>query len=220
MIPHNPLREYFETNQGRSIQKWDHYFDIYHKHFARFVGRSPRVLEIGVAHGGSLAMWHHYFGQGAMILGMDIDSRCRQFAEANTTIIIGDQGNRQLMKTVAMENGPFDIVIDDGGHTMMQQIVSLEELLPATSAHGVYLVEDLHTSYWAEYGGGLGRGGSFIEYAKALVDNLNGWHLREGGGVTDFTQSTRSMTFYDSVLVIEKQPLEPPRTCSTGFQSF
>ena len=44
--------------------------------------------------------------------------------------------------------GPFDIIIDDGGHTMEQQIASIETLFPALNEGGVYLCEDTHTSYW------------------------------------------------------------------------
>ncbi len=65
----NPLAEYFFNNPGRLIHKWHHYFDIYHRHFARFRGRSPVVVEIGVFHGGSLQMWHHYFGPGTRVVG-------------------------------------------------------------------------------------------------------------------------------------------------------
>src|SRR5437867_6528446 len=75
----NPLAEYFFNNPGRLIHKWHHYFDIYHRHFARFRGRSPVVVEIGVFHGGSLQMWHHYFGPGTRVVGIDIDPRCRSF---------------------------------------------------------------------------------------------------------------------------------------------
>ncbi len=50
----NPLRDYFEANrEGPGIWRWQHYFDIYHRHFARFVGREVNVLEIGVYSGGS-----------------------------------------------------------------------------------------------------------------------------------------------------------------------
>ncbi|WHY97945.1 hypothetical protein [Peribacillus simplex] len=50
----------------------------------------------------------------------------------------------------------FDITIVDGGHTMLQEII-FEEMFPEISSNGVYLVEDLHTSYWEEYGGAVGR---------------------------------------------------------------
>src|SRR5438105_649976 len=58
----NPLEEYFYNNPGRGACKWHHYFEIYHRHFAKFRGQSPIVVEIGVAFGGSLPMWHQYFG--------------------------------------------------------------------------------------------------------------------------------------------------------------
>src|SRR5688572_18968779 len=77
----NPLAAYFFANPGRMIQKWHHYFDIYHRHFQSFRGKSPVVLEIGVFQGGSLQMWRDYFGPGAKIVGIDIDPRCMQFEE-------------------------------------------------------------------------------------------------------------------------------------------
>ena len=53
---------------------------------------------------------------------------------------------------MALYAGPFDIVIDDGGHFMDDIISSFKTLLPHVRAGGTYIVEDLHTSYWAEYG--------------------------------------------------------------------
>ena len=66
-----------------------------------------------------------------------------------------------------------------------------------------YLVEDLHTAYWEEYEGGLRRKNSFIEHCKDLIDELNADHAR-GLQPTEFTRSTLSMHFYDSVVVFEK----------------
>src|ERR1700674_1200085 len=68
----NPLRRYFDLHkEGRGILKWNHYFEIYHKHFERFVGKSVNVLEIGVFGGGSLDMWKRYFGSGCRLYGVD-----------------------------------------------------------------------------------------------------------------------------------------------------
>jgi hypothetical protein len=67
---------YFEKNTGRLIHKWHHYFEIYDRHFARYRGRSPRVLEIGVSQGGSLQMWRDYFGPGTRLFGVDINPAC------------------------------------------------------------------------------------------------------------------------------------------------
>jgi hypothetical protein len=65
-------------------------------------------------------------------------------------------------------------------------------------------VEDLHTAYWDEYGGGLGREGTFIEVCKALVDELNADLSRGALPATDFTRSTLSMHFYDSIVAFER----------------
>jgi SAM-dependent methyltransferase len=218
----NPLREYFENNPGRMMDKWLHYFDVYHRHFQRFRGQPCTVLEIGVYHGGSLQMWRHYFGAQARIIGLDVNPRVKALAEPGIEIVIGDQGNRGFMRELKARLGPFDIVIDDGGHTMAQQIVTLEELFDAVKPEGVFLVEDLHTSYWREYGGGYRHSFSFIELAKGLIDQLNAWHSRDGHSFlpTPFTQTTRSLHFYDSMLVIEKGAHPKPEQKLTGTPSF
>jgi len=218
----NPLAEYFHNNPGRLMQKLHHYFDIYHRHFARFRGRSPVILEIGVFHGGSLQMWHHYFGPGARVVGIDIDPRCRRFEDKATTILIGDQSDRRFLAEVRGRVPHIDILIDDGGHTMVQQITTFEELYPHVQPKGVYLCEDIHTSLMPEFGGGHRREETFLEYGKALVDRLYGWYSRDHSVLTadEFTRATYALHFYDSVLVIEKSPKAPPQASLTGTPSF
>lgn len=218
----NPLREYFRTNNGRKIEKWDHYFDVYHRHFERFRGKPAKVLEIGVYHGGSLQMWKHYFGSQAKIVGVDVNPRCSALAEPGIEIVIGDQANRAFLRSLVQSHGPFDIVIDDGGHTMVQQQVSLEELYTAVNPGGVYLVEDIHTSYWSEYGGGFRNPYSFIELAKRLVDLIHAHHSRDPQSFapTGFTATTGGMHFYDSMLVLDRVNREVPRKVDSGKPSF
>lgn len=69
--------------------------------------------------------------------------------------------------------GSFDLILDDGGHTMNQQIVSIETLFKYLKKDGIYLVKDCHTSYWSSYGGGLKNTNSFIEYSKNLINYIN-----------------------------------------------
>jgi len=218
----NPLAEYFFDNPGRQIHKWHHYLEIYHRHFAAFRGKSPVVVEIGVQHGGSLQMWREYFGPGCRVVGIDIDERCRMFADQDTTILIGDQGDRAFLAGVRLQVPHIDILIDDGGHTMAQQIATFEELYAHIQPHGVFLCEDMHSSLLSRFGGGVRRAGTFLEYGKALVDGLYAWHSQEPQllGVNRFTETTHSLHFYDSVLVIEKRLLEKPRRSKTGMPSF
>ncbi len=218
----NDLQLYFESNNRRLMHKWMHYFDIYDRHFSRYRGTDVHIVEIGIYHGGSLQMWREYFGPSAKIIGIDIDPRCKELEEEGIEIIIGNQEDREFLRSLKQRIPRMDILLDDGGHTMQQQIVTFEELFSHVAEDGVYLCEDLHTSYWGGYGGGFRKPSSFIEYSKDLIDFLNAWHSRdpESFPVNQFTRSAYSMNFYGSVLVIEKQPMSPPCDRMIGQPSF
>ena len=128
----------FRHHVGRRVDKWQHYFPIYDRHFDRFRGKPVRVLEIGVDHGGSLQIWKRYFGESAHIVGLDIDPRCAEYQEDQIQVRIGNQSDVALLKSL----GSFDIVIDDGSHRLQDQLASFEALWPST--RGVYLIEDCH----------------------------------------------------------------------------
>jgi len=194
----------FLTNDQRVIHKWKHYFPVYERHFGRFVNRDVVFVEIGCGEGGSLQMWKRFLGPHAHVVGIDIDPRCAAFAEDQIDICIGDQSNARFLASVVEQFGPPDVVVDDGSHLMSHVEASFAALYPRVARNGVYLVEDLHTAYWDEYEGGLKRAGSFIERCKSLIDELNADHARDALAPTEFTRSTLSMHFYDSVVVFEK----------------
>jgi SAM-dependent methyltransferase len=159
----NPLRAFFHARtEGRGIWKWEHYFDVYHRHFERFRGKDVHILEIGIYSGGSLDMWHDYFGPGCHVYGVDIEPACLSYQDDRTTIFIGDQQDRDLWRRFRSEVPHLDIVVDDGGHHPDQQAASLEELLPHLRPGGVYLVEDVH-----------GVGNAFAAYVRGFVESLN-----------------------------------------------
>jgi cephalosporin hydroxylase len=218
----NPLEAYFRANQGRLIHKWMHYFDIYDRHFSPYRGREVNVVEFGVSHGGSLQMWRNYFGRRARITGVDIDLRCARLTGDRINVVIGDQENREFLKELADQVGEIDVVIEDGGHAMGQQIATFEELWPRVRDGGVFLIEDLHTSYWRKYGGGYKRSGTFIEYAKDLIDQLHAWHSQDGEmfKVDEYTRSIRGMHIYDSIIVFDKGLVTKPTHEKTGKPSF
>src|SRR5579863_676312 len=103
----------FLTYQGKAIHKWTHYFPIYERHFAPWRGRTLTVLEIGVAKGGSLAMWRRWFGPMARIVGVDIDRKCRAHEAEGISVRIGDQSDPAFLQAVIDEFGVPDVVIDD-----------------------------------------------------------------------------------------------------------
>ncbi len=217
----NDLERYFRQNNKRLIAKWKHYFDAYDRHFARFRNKEVVILEIGVSQGGSLQMWKEYFGNKAKIYGIDINPTCKELEEDNIEIFIGSQADRNFLRSVKAKIPKLDILIDDGGHTMVQQIVSYEELFDHIKDDGVYLCEDLHTSYWLPYGGGYKRRGTFIEYSKTFIDHLNAYHSEQKSlKVNYFTRSVDSIHYYDSMIIIEKRKKEKPYEEKTGMVSF
>ncbi len=206
----NELEEFFYNKPHRICQKWAHYFTIYDRYLRKFKSNEQfKMLEIGVSQGGSLDMWRHYFGPHALIVGIDISPHCTDFATEHTKIRIGSQSDRGFLATIIEEFGMFDFILDDGGHTMEQQITSFDMLYPQVAIGGRYIVEDCHTSYHEQFGGGIRKPDSFMEFAKRKIDELNGRHVQgyHAEFHTDFMRQTSSMAFYDSVVIFEKDQI-------------
>jgi hypothetical protein len=218
----NDLENYFTDNTGRLIHKWQHYFEIYDRHFSRFRGTDVCIVEFGVYQGGSLQMWKQYFGSNCKIFGIDINPHCKKLEEEQIEIFIGDQEDRIFLKELAERIPRIDILIDDGGHEMKQQINTFEVLFPHIDKNGVYLCEDMHTSYWPKFGGGYKKRSTFIEYSKNFIDSINAWHSVQPNrlSVTEFTRSVHSLHYYDSILVIEKRPIKKPFELKTGTKEI
>jgi hypothetical protein len=216
----NPLFAFFSSKRtGRVLDKWVHYFPVYSEHFERFRGRPVRMLEIGVYRGGSLDMWRWYLGPEAIIVGADIDERARDVAAPDHVVEVGDQTDPEFLRSLSEKYGPFDIVLDDGGHEMRQQIVTAETLFPLLADGGVLLTEDCHTSYWEAYEGGRERKGTFIEWCKERVDDVNGYH-QDRPLDRLWTDSVASVAFYDSIVVIKKQRRFAPFAEQVGHAEF
>ena len=218
-MSHINLHKYFLNNQNNNIYKLIHYFDIYERHLRRFINKQLTILEIGVLEGGSLKMWQSYFGDGAKVIGIDIDPKCKIFEQDNIEIFIGSQDNEKLLNSIINKYQKIDIVIDDGSHIMKHIKKTFEFLYPRIDQNGVYIVEDTHTSYWDEYDGGLGKKNTFIEFAKSKIDEINAVHTRNKVQVTDFTRSSDSICFYDSVVVFEKRKQARRQALKTGPMS-
>jgi hypothetical protein len=218
----NDLQRYFDLNPGRMIHKWQHYFEIYDRYFARYRNQALTLAEIGIYQGGSLQMWKAYFGPQADIWGIDVNPLCKRFEEPGIRVVIGDQGDAAFLGSLARELPPIDILIDDGGHTMRQQRATFEALFGNVTANGIYVCEDLHTSYWSEYGGGHLDPRSFIEFSKKYIDRLNAYHSRDPLSlpVSEFTRSAYAMHYYDSMLVIEKRPHARPDDGKSGLRTL
>lgn len=199
----NPLLELIEGGLDHTVHKWHHYLPLYHRHFEKYRGGKVRILEIGVYMGGSLDLWNAYFGKdNCEIYAVDINPDCKRFEKDNVHIFIGDQADTAFLHNLKELLPPLDIIIDDGGHTMVQQINTFDVLFVCVVPGGVYLCEDTHTSYWPDYGGGLENPKTFMEYSKKFIDKLNAYHTNLP--IDDFVKTCRGIHYYDSMVFFEK----------------
>jgi methyltransferase family protein len=214
----NPFEAIYYAHRGRVAYKWHHYLELYDRHLGRFRGRPVRILELGIHAGGSLQLWKAYFGEHAVIHGIDIDPACAQFAEPQIVPHIGDQADTWFLQQVIQQMGGVDVVIDDASHKGRDQITSFELLYPLIDPDGIYICEDTRSAYWSQYGGGYRKPGTFIEYAKKLVDRLHAWYIENEEIARDesFAMMTLDILFYDSMVVIEKRARSVPFQYSVG----
>ena len=216
------IRELFYEHDGNLVHKWDHYFEIYESYFAKYKGKKLNMLEIGVSHGGSLQIWKKYFGDQLQLFAIDINEQCKKFEEDNIKIFIGSQSDPKFLQEVLDQLPELDIILDDGGHTMLQQKISMEMLYFKLKDGGKYIVEDTHTSYWYEFHGGLKKKGTFIELAKDYIDSMYEHHVFSKNGLVlnDITRNIMSITFFDSIVVFDKGKRPEPFHLKMGQETI
>ena len=214
-------RDVFYSGLPKLSKKWEHYFDIYDKYLPAFVDKNPTILEIGVAHGGCIDWLIKYFDNNVKIFGIDYDPKFtyHQYEGSDVKLSLGDQADNKFWDLYLADNPQYDIIIDDGGHDMVQQITTLVRTFPHLKDGGVYVVEDTHTSYWQPYGGGLNVPTTFIEYAKRLADLIHAPYIKTASPppeIVEVFKNLKCITFYNSVVVFEKgvsAPFEEAVSC-------
>jgi cephalosporin hydroxylase len=206
------IYEAFEKSQYPS-DKWYPYLSLYEAYLSKFRHHQlVTLVEVGVQEGGSLDMWGKFFPE-AQIIGIDIDPKCYelQYTNKNISVVIGDAGDPKFWDDflVRFNNASgIDIFIDDGGHFMNQQITTLEKVWSYMSQGSVYICEDAHTSYMPYNGGGIKRDGTFIEYAKTLIDVQHySWMQSKTSDMMlkrKRFSNLKGIYFHDSFVVMEK----------------
>lgn len=203
------FRELHETRDGGSV-KSTHFFDIYDEHLMACRESVRRVLEIGVQGGGSLTMWSRYFPNVEQVTGVDINPNCQVWTRDKITVYAADQENRATMEEIAKRHGPFDVIIDDGGHRAEQMRAAFDVLFPHVRDHGWYVVEDTQCSYWARLGGGYGHThGGWVDDAKHLSDCCTWWAIEGDAQVLNFRKYNKQVSavhFHPAIVFVRKGP--------------
>ena len=172
------LKNIFTQHKGKLSDQWSLYIDAWDDIFSPYQNREISLLEIGTQNGGSLEIFAKYFPQAKHIIGCDIEENCQalEFSDPRITVITGDINSDAVQNRIAELAPDLDIIIDDGSHHPRDIIQSFCRHFKRLDNHGLYLIEDLHTSYWGNYDGGLYQPYTAIAFLKRLVDITNFEH--------------------------------------------
>lgn len=155
------------------------YCDFYQEHLPTKINS---LLEIGVMDGASLRMWRDYYPD-AEIYGVENDDSRAISAKVNgAAVLYGDATDAEFVRRVIKPLGPFDVIIDDGSHMTLDQQVSMNLLWRSVARGGVYVVEDLHTSFMSNY----------VNTSVSTVGMLQDWFWNDDFSITWFAKTQGS----------------------------
>jgi len=200
------------------------YERVYDREFAPFRDKPITFLEIGVQEGPSMSSWQEYFTNYTRIIGVSHDNGQTEPIIKNestrVTIFLGDQENPSFCQSICkyvVDSGfeALDIVVDDGSHVPPHQITSFTELIRCVRPGGLYIIEDIETSYWNKPGAGLYgytlkdvgvyRPGSVIESFKKVIDVINRkYMLNSAFSVIVSDQLVCGISFYQNSIVMRR----------------
>lgn len=172
------LFEVFTSHQGKVSDKWQLYLREYDRLFNPYRAQAISLLEIGIQNGGSLDIWANYFAPGSTLIGCDINPDCAALVYDNPHIsfILGDANAPAVVRQVLQRAPVFDLIIDDGSHTSSDIVNTFTLYFQHLAEGGMFVAEDLHCSYWAQYEGGLYDPYSSLSFFKRLSDVISHEH--------------------------------------------
>tara|TARA_B100001996_G_scaffold256712_1_gene199508 strand:+ start:1720 stop:2562 length:843 start_codon:yes stop_codon:yes gene_type:complete len=215
------LKNLYKNHKSKVADKWSSYIEVYDEIFLKYKNLPINLLEIGIQNGGSLEIYSEYFLKAKKFIGCDINKNCEKisFKDDRIELLIGDINEQKISENI-YSSEKFDIIIDDGSHKSKDIINSFSKYFSHLNHSGVYIIEDLHCSYWKEFGGGLFFPISSINFFKKFVDIINYDHwgiekninwflnpfarnLKINFENFDFT-SIKSIQFFNSMCIIHK----------------
>ena len=222
----NKLFELYKTHSGNVSDKWALYINEYDRVLSPFKMTKISMLEIGIQNGGSLEIWSKFFPNANVIIGCDINQECSKlkYEDDRIKIVIGNVNSEEIEKEILNNSKKIDLIIDDGSHTSSDIIKTFAKYFCHVSDGGIFIVEDLHCSYWESFQGGLYDPYSAISFFKKLADIINYEHwgiskerneLLKGFSNNYFIdfeneclQKIHSIEFINSMCIVRKNSIE------------
>tara|TARA_B100000989_G_scaffold163646_1_gene122269 strand:- start:695 stop:1516 length:822 start_codon:yes stop_codon:yes gene_type:complete len=197
----NKIFKSFKASPKYSI-KWSNYFYIYEDLLQKFLKKKITIVEVGIGDGGSLFMWKNFFGKYAKIIGIELNPKAKNLEKKGFKIFNGDQSNPDFWKNFYKKIGKIDILIDDGGHTNLQQITTLVESINFIKPGGMIIIEDTHTSFMRDKGFKNPSKFSLINFTTLLIENIHRRNPMLKKEINFFSRKIQSIEYYDSIVVI------------------
>ena len=194
-----------------NTDKLEHgYIKIYEKYFESLREKKLQILEIGIADGKSLLTWSDYF-ENSTIIGIDIhkiDLKKKNLDRKNIKVHQGSQSDENFINEITSKYENFDIIIDDGSHLKKDVIKSFHLLFPHLNNDGLYVVEDMQTSYNHFFGGNpfdLKYSNSHMNFFKHLTDRLNYQEIANPFYISHkYDAKITNVSFYHNLVFVRK----------------
>jgi hypothetical protein len=132
------------------------YLRKYEFFLSRFVNKPGyRMMELGAGPdwniGASVHLWEEYFWRSDFRLHVvDLKSTVEKLANERVSVTIGDLGDRNLLNLLA--SSAYDVILDDASHLWIHQLLAFEILFPSVVPGGLYIIEDIETSFGTRRG--------------------------------------------------------------------
>ena len=225
MIQAHPNLENLEIYKSYLVSpylslKHSAYFQVYEELLGKYRNQKITFIEVGVLNGGSLFMWRHFFGPEARIIGIDLNPLAKRWESDGFEIHIGSQSDPKFWDAFFNQVGMVDVLLDDGGHTNEQQIVTTHQSIPFIKDGGLLIVEDVHASYFNDFGNPSKY--SFINYAKLFIDGINARFPGVNVLQNMFRDVIYSVHFYDSIVAfsVDRRKCFASTWTSNGGKTF
>lgn len=203
------------------------YTPVYHELFRNLRELPLRFMEIGVggyntpqAGGASLKMWAEYFPY-AQIIGLDIEPKQLEI-NPRVKILQGSQVDIDLLDSIVEENGPFDIIIDDGSHVVSHMLETFTFLYPLMASAGIYAIEDVQTSFASHSPGNRTGAGTVFSLANSIslaMHKNEGYEAAEPNSSDSFGAITKSVSIYRNQVVFHRGKNSYPSNNGMDFDN-